>query len=67
MNKPQTIIWKPIETAPKDETEVIGYHSGMVSIIWFTDGEWCWQDNYLSLLGEPTHWMPLPKPPKESA
>ena len=57
--------WQPIETVPMDETEVIVYYSGEVSIGWFTDGEWCYQDSYFSLLQEPTHWMPLPKPPSQ--
>ena len=82
--------WQPIETAPKDGTEVIGCHSqdwseiGMKPIIYgpwtmaFDAGQWrsSWDRvrviNYMGDFGteyaeldiQPTHWMPLPEPPK---
>jgi len=63
--------WQPIETAPKDGTEIMcalylwndeskGYGYELVS--W--DGEeWCSEDNAIY---PPTHWMPLPSPPSEA-
>lgn len=67
-------IWQPIETAPKDETEVLLYCPDDVLPQWsITTG---WADNHgwhlvqtggyaedNDVYPNPTHWMPLPKPP----
>ncbi len=68
--------WKPIETAPKDESYVLVKQSDVLepSIYvacfdpaWGGDGWWLVCDGKnaeLPLRGpEPTHWLPLPKPP----
>jgi hypothetical protein len=69
--------WQPIETAPKDGTRVLiyGYWDGELSDldeepeVWkarFSLGTW-WVDSdqyYVARVVNPTHWMPLPKPPK---
>ena len=59
--------WQPIEAAPKDGTEFLGfvgvsYQGGVVVLHWdkidglFIDREADFWD--------PTHWMPLPPPPE---
>lgn len=71
--------WQPIETAPKDGTDILCSFSGAVSIAFWdvkAPDEYYynqrsktpqWLSHEGSYLGEePTHWMPLPKPPKES-
>lgn len=70
--------WKPIETAPKDGTKVLVYDEsyGLPQKAWFGKDHfkeeyegWLFGDGddyscglYFTPI-EPTHWMPLPKPP----
>jgi hypothetical protein len=62
--------WRPIETARKDETEVLLWDGGVYVGHWL-DGTWVWVmaprdaiDRQLHLdWCHPTHWMPLPDPP----
>jgi hypothetical protein len=66
--------WQPIETAPKDGTAIIAFIPGTynkVDIVAFgSDGNsgeaWCHARCVDGLnAGNPSHWMPLPEPPKE--
>ena len=61
--------WQPIETAPKDGTDVLVVADGVVSEAeyWGDDRGW-WLANtaptdYIDSQVWPTHWMPLPPPP----
>lgn len=69
MEAPRTNKWQPIETAPKDGTEVLVTKPGYtMAVAGFDYGEWRdagdmgW-GGYCDV--EPTHWMPLPNPPSE--
>lgn len=69
--------WQPIETAPKDGRNILVSDGRLVSIGgWLTDidhgAEW---EGQIGMAGwwafdlgpnndRPTHWMPLPEPPK---
>jgi len=57
--------WQPIETAPKDGTEILTYRKARlisVASYWPHEGaEWCVSDGVHIL--NVTHWMPLPPPP----
>lgn len=70
------MVWKTIDTAPKDETYILIYQSGvlepsiyvaMFDESWSNDGWWMVCDGKnpeLPLRGPaPTHWMPLPDAP----
>lgn len=60
--------WRPIETAPKDETDIL-LHWDYLKITGMA--YWCLERNdWYALEGDtnyytkpPTHWMPLPPPP----
>ena len=60
--------WQPIETAPKDGTPVLAWLVNPSGDEYITvikanrSGGWDWRSIYF----EPTHWMPLPEPPKDS-
>jgi len=64
--------WQPIETAPKDGTEIIVWwpeigHPYITKWTRFINGN-LYRDGWHCGIWEverPTHWMPSPKPPKE--
>lgn len=70
--------WQPIETAPRDGTEVLandtsGIGSRVVVAKYLAGDEWSgwiYDDDMLTdcnpLGPRPSHWMPLPPPPEEA-
>jgi hypothetical protein len=59
--------WQPIETAPKDGRLILAahdetYQGGVVVISWRHEYN-AWAD-YDCDFWKPSHWMPLPEPPK---
>ena len=74
--------WQPIETAPRDGTEILMTNGVNVSSgQWFSEyggtydqegapnGDGCddgWSDWSGGMQPDPTHWMPLPPPPIEA-
>jgi len=67
--------WQPIETAPQDGTQVLVYYkryvcnSGVFIAYWngYKNCWWSFEEDYASVAikygNQPSHWMPLPKPP----
>lgn len=61
--------WRPIETAPKDGTDVLVHAAGSTyAVSWCEEAEgWVVDDNkhgpYRLRGSYPTHWMPLPSAP----
>lgn len=56
--------WQPIETAPKDGTQVLVYGNGSYSVAYFYYGEWrdVGDIGWAGMHGDgnqPTHWAPL--------
>jgi len=60
--------WQPIETAPKDGTEILAHdEDDNVFIAFFCPYIKSWVSNISNAFGQeehPTHWIPLPEPPK---
>ncbi len=64
--------WQPIETAPEDGTEVLAsgfLYDDPANGRWIEACKFWWSGWVLSSndskVYNPTHWMPLPEPPKE--
>ena len=60
--------WQPLETAPKDDTKILGYRASAFGplyavISWYEPGGW-WMDDQICTKDYFSHWMPLPEPPK---
>jgi len=64
--------WRPIESAPKDGTNVLGGYVGpdgnSVGEMFWWEGWWRTWDGTLHArtIYYPTHWRPLPPPPQET-
>ena len=63
--------WQPIETAPKDGTPILMWDGDMIYVIsWYVPqntrypAQWREADGKRYCDYDPTHWMPLPEPPK---
>jgi hypothetical protein len=60
--------WQSIDTAPKDSTLFIGYEDGCGVKITYWDDYYGVRDGGFRIFAShgwrPTHWMPLPPPPK---
>ena len=61
------MTWRPIETAPKDGTDILlGFEPAIgwqrIGKAW--GGQWVSAWNHHPIHDQPTHWMPLPEPPE---
>lgn len=61
--------WNPIETAPKDGQRLLVWSEwfGTTMIAFWQDfgGYKCWEGENGHRKLKPTHWMPLPKAPRD--
>lgn len=57
--------WRPIETAPKDGSDILVFHpeSREQFVVFWQERRWYFSPNG-ALKDDPSHWMPLPEPPK---
>lgn len=59
--------WQPIESAPRDKTDVLLSAPGWGVMVGFWNGN-AWDDgDFRSSETWPTHWMPLPPDPPKGA
>lgn len=69
--------WRPIDSAPKDGSEIWAFNGEQARMKWFeSDGTeegyslWIWADELSCDVDpspeQPTHWQPLPQPPAAS-
>ena len=57
--------WQPIETAPRDSTEFLGWFcNGDVHVVYLTTAGKCRREMDDEAWSMPTHWMPLPESPE---
>lgn len=70
--------WQPIETAPKNGAWLLLVRSVFIPVVaywdsergrWLSELEWevsdeTWEEFLMHEHYRPTHWMPLPKPPR---
>lgn len=69
--------WQPIETAPQDGTPILATSGQIMPEIWRWESDmyatrpnpsWLPMDRIMgkawARAHQPTHWMPLPEPPK---
>lgn len=64
--------WRPIETAPTAEAILIYRDDGEIELIPEEDNDFEWEpydgiNESEDGVSKPTHWMPLPEPPKAGA
>ncbi len=62
--------WQPIATAPRDGTDILlGFRRrrAVVAHGFESVHGWYFSDDDDLVVHEPTHWMPIPKPPREAA
>lgn len=57
--------WQQIETAPKwDRVLLVWMPDGDIRIGYLSPTGWVFHDYWRVRVVQPTHWMPLPEPPR---
>lgn len=61
--------WQPIATAPKDGTGILAVQGSNMRVCSWTQCGWTFYQSKLGapfvIMIAPTHWQPLPPPPRE--
>ena len=65
-----TMTWQPIDTAPKDGTDVLVYEpiSGEMFVAFYHEVDWffVFHPTIKMAVRNPTLWQPLPAPPQSN-
>lgn len=59
-------VWLPIETAPKDQTEILAWDGFSIQCVTWRNGRWVttWDfDEDYEECGPAIFWQPIPLPP----
>lgn len=56
-------MWMPIDYPPMGDNDVLVFCDGEIVIGCLSHGRW-WIDQIRYEKHKPTHWMPLPEPPR---
>jgi hypothetical protein len=60
----EAMQWQPIQTAPKDGTDILVCGHGVIRTAQWSAKDQTFRVNaYAFIRIDPTHWMPLPDPP----
>jgi hypothetical protein len=64
----QMVHWRPIVSAPKDGTFILVWFEEAQHhcILWWFADHWRFKGSDIIPIVDPTHWMPLPQPPKRN-
>jgi hypothetical protein len=64
--------WQPIESAPIDACVMVSFYefddptqNQIIAFAQSSDGDNWYEEESHSLIWTPTHWMPIPEPPKQ--
>lgn len=60
--------WRTIESAPKDGTPILTFSEGRQATCLWCEFDWwdMWPFDVEETNWNPSHWMPLPIPPKQN-
>ena len=63
----EKLEWQPIETAPKDGSQVLVIERGVRHVAWYHESSWTICGDACNYYADPDLWMPLEPIPKEEA
>jgi len=56
--------WQPIDTAPKEDSEILVWDNGFVWMAYWEPEDGTWNVLGYNMVIDPSHWMPVPEGPE---